>query len=102
MIKKERPPFAKRLIALRNAAGLSQAQLAAKLNMAASNIAFWELTGTPPRGEVLPDLAKVLSVSVDELLVLNPLNPNDKRLKERCNNFSRRLPTCRDANKKKF
>lgn len=83
MPKTERPPLAKRLAELRQAAGLSQAQLAEKVGVNASNIAFWELSGTPPRGEVLPKLAQVLGVSVDELLGVRPLKPKRQVAKGR-------------------
>jgi transcriptional regulator with XRE-family HTH domain len=33
-----------------------------------TNIAFWELSSKPPRSDVLPKLAKVLGVRVEELL----------------------------------
>ena len=36
-------------------AGLSQVELAKRIGTSASNVAFWELSGTPPRGEVLPN-----------------------------------------------
>jgi transcriptional regulator with XRE-family HTH domain len=75
MSKAARPPLAVRLATLRKDAGLSQAQLAAKISVHASNIAFWELSGTPPRGEVLPALARELGVSVDELLGVTPQKP---------------------------
>jgi len=75
MSKAPRPPLALRLATLRKDAGLSQAQLAAKIGVHASNIAFWELSGTPPRGEVLPALARELGVSVDELLGVTPQKP---------------------------
>jgi transcriptional regulator with XRE-family HTH domain len=75
MSKVARPPLAVRLATLRKDAGLSQAQLAAKIGVHASNIAFWELSGTPPRGEVLPSLARELGVSVDELLGVTPQKP---------------------------
>jgi len=75
MSKAARPPLAVRLATLRKDAGLSQAQLASKTGVHASNIAFWELSGTPPRGEVLPALARELGVSVDELLGVTPQKP---------------------------
>ena len=75
MSKAARPPLAVRLATLRKDAGLSQAQLAAKIGVHSSNIAFWELSGTPPRGEVLPALAGELGVSVDELLGVTPQKP---------------------------
>ncbi len=72
MQKSERPPLAKHLASLRHAAGLSQAQLAQRLGVHPSNIAFWELSGTAPRGEVLPALARALGVTIDELLNFKP------------------------------
>lgn len=62
------PLLGKRLRALREAAGLTQRELARKLDIHHSNIGFWEKTGTPPRGEVLPQLAAALHVSLDDLL----------------------------------
>ena len=67
--------MAQRLVELRQKAGLTQTELAAAIGVAVSNIAFWELKGTPPRGEVLPALAKALAVSVDELLGAAPVKP---------------------------
>ena len=72
---KDRPEFSRRLVALRQAAGLSQLQLAERVGTNASNVAFWELTGTPPRGEVLPAMARALGVSIDELLGVTPPKP---------------------------
>jgi transcriptional regulator with XRE-family HTH domain len=60
--------FGVHLAELRKAAGLSQNQLADKLGVPQSNISFWEQWEKPPRGEVLPKLAEVLGVSMDELL----------------------------------
>ena len=69
---KVRPESARRLVELRQAAGLSQLQLAERVGTHHSNIGFWEVSGTPPRGEVLPALAKALGVSVDVLLGVTP------------------------------
>lgn len=71
-LSRQRPPMAQRLVELRQQAGLTQTELAAAVGVAVSNIAFWELKGTPPRGEVLPALAKSLGVSVDEILGVVP------------------------------
>ena len=75
MTKAARPPLATRIATLRKDAGLSQADLARRINTNASNVAFWELTGTPPRGAILPALARELGVSVDELLGVAPARP---------------------------
>ena len=69
---KVRPEFARRLVELRQAAGLSQLQLAEHVGTHHSNIGFWEVSGTAPRGEVLPALARALGVSVDVLLGVTP------------------------------
>jgi transcriptional regulator with XRE-family HTH domain len=83
MRKKDRPPLGMRLTELRQAAGLTQAQLAERIGVHPSNIGFWELSGTPPRGEVLPKLAHVLGVSVDEFLGVTPPKPKKQAAKGR-------------------
>jgi len=75
MSKAVRPPLAVRIATLRKDAGLSQVELAKRISTSASNVAFWELTGTPPRGEILPALARELGISVDELLGVTPQKP---------------------------
>ena len=83
MRKKDRPPLGLRLTELRQAAGLTQIQLADKLGVHPSNIGFWELSGTPPRGEVLPKMANALGVSVDILLGVTPPKPKRQAAKGR-------------------
>ena len=75
MSKAARPPLAVRIATLRKDAGLSQVELAKRIATSSSNVAFWEQTGTPPRGEILPALARELGVSVDELLGVTPQKP---------------------------
>jgi transcriptional regulator with XRE-family HTH domain len=58
----------KRLRALREAAGLSQRELAQRLEVHHSNIGFWESGSVPPRSEVLPTMADIFGVRVEELL----------------------------------
>ncbi|MGH8021011.1 MAG: helix-turn-helix domain-containing protein [Opitutaceae bacterium] len=72
---KPRSDYGRHLVALREAAGITQQQLAAKLGVHHSNIAFWERATNPPRGEVLPKLAEALGVSADELLRVAPTKP---------------------------
>jgi len=81
--KLKRPPMAQRLVELRQSAGLTQVQLAGQIGVHHSNIAFWELSGTPPRGEVLPKLAHALGVSVDALLGVTPPKPKKQAAKGR-------------------
>jgi transcriptional regulator with XRE-family HTH domain len=70
-----RPEQAARLVALRKAAGLSQAELAARIDVSAKTIAYWELSESPPRSDVLPRLASALGVRIEELLGEEPITP---------------------------
>jgi transcriptional regulator with XRE-family HTH domain len=70
-----RPKQAARLVALRKAAGLSQAELADACGVSPKSIAYWETSPTPPRSDVLPRLAKALGVRVEELLGERPVEP---------------------------
>jgi len=67
-LTKPRPKQGARLAAMRVAAGLSQAALARAVGETQQNIAFWELSAKPPRSDVLPRLARVLGVSVEDIL----------------------------------
>lgn len=53
---------------LREAAGLSQRELAGRLHIHHSNIGYWERSGNLPRSELLAPMAKTLGVNVDDLL----------------------------------
>jgi len=66
------PSRAKKLRSLREAAGLSQRELARALDVHYSNVSFWERSGTLPRSEVLAPMSKILGVSVEALLGENP------------------------------
>jgi len=81
--QKNRPPLSRHLTELRQSAGLTQMQLADKVGVHHSSIAFWELSGTPPRGEVLPKLAGALGVSIDILLNVTPPKPKKQAAKGR-------------------
>jgi transcriptional regulator with XRE-family HTH domain len=59
---------ASRLRQLREAAGLSQRELARLIKQDSSNVRFWETTGKTPRSDVLTPMAKALGVTVEELL----------------------------------
>ena len=67
-LTKTRPPQGAHLAALRQGAGLSQSALASLVGETQQNIAFWEQSNKPPRSDVLPKLAQVLGVRVEELL----------------------------------
>jgi len=64
-----RPKQGAHLLALRKSSGLTQSELAEFVGVSQPNIAFWEWSEKPPRGDVLPKMAKALGVSVDDLLV---------------------------------
>ena len=63
-----RPAFGARLHALREAAGLTQAQVADKLGISARAYAFWEREPVSLRAEQIATLADVLGVTADELV----------------------------------
>jgi transcriptional regulator with XRE-family HTH domain len=58
----------KRLKAYRQAAGLSQRELARQIGERQSNVQYWEASGKLPRSNVLVPMAKALGISVPELL----------------------------------
>jgi transcriptional regulator with XRE-family HTH domain len=66
--KNERPPFGERLHALREQAGLSQAQLAEKLGIAQRSYSQWERRPVALRHDQLVTLADALGISLPELL----------------------------------
>lgn len=78
-VPRKRPVQGTRLLELRQAAGLTQAQLAEFLGVPQPNIAFWEWSDKAPRGEVLPMMAKALGVRVDDLLVDATAQPASRR-----------------------
>jgi transcriptional regulator with XRE-family HTH domain len=67
-LQRPRPKQGARLAALRRAAGLSQTELAQLVGEPQQNIAFWEQSEKPPRSDVLPKLARVLGVRVEQIL----------------------------------
>ena len=66
--KRPRSAVGQRLAAAREQAGLSQQQLAEKLNTTQTTIAYWERKATTFRSDVLSQLTQVLGVSADSLL----------------------------------
>jgi transcriptional regulator with XRE-family HTH domain len=57
-----------RLKTFREAAGISQRELARQINEQPSNVNYWETSGNLPRSDVLISIAKALGVTVEELL----------------------------------
>jgi transcriptional regulator with XRE-family HTH domain len=67
--KKGRSERGEHLANLRKQAGLTQVELAELLGVPQSNVAYWEQSEKPPRSEVLPQMAKVLGVRIEQLLL---------------------------------
>jgi len=65
--KRERTAFGTRLHALREAAGLSQQEVAARLGITQPAYALWERRNVSVRVDQLHELAKIFAVAVEEL-----------------------------------
>ena len=68
--KDEPNPFGARLAALRKAAGFTQVELAAELGISQRMVAYYESPTATPPANLLPQIAVVLGVSIDELFGL--------------------------------
>jgi transcriptional regulator with XRE-family HTH domain len=68
MSKASFPVRGKKLRALREVTGLSQRELARQLGVHHSNLGYWEKSGNLPGSDVLPQLAKILGITVEQLL----------------------------------
>ena len=73
--KSEAPAYGKHLAGLRTAAGLSQQQIAEAVGVRQSTVATWERSPRPPKGDVLPALAKVLGVDLQSLIQIKEFKP---------------------------
>lgn len=60
--------FAKRLAGLREAAGLSQRQMAARLDISQAAYALWEKRNVALQASRMVQLAEILGVGVEDLL----------------------------------
>jgi transcriptional regulator with XRE-family HTH domain len=83
MKKRVPSPVGARITALREAAGLTQRQLADQLGTPQSNLAYWEYGAHAPPGAVLPKLSETLGVSADELLGIKAPKPKKQAAKGR-------------------
>ena len=80
--------FGPRLARIRKGRGLSQEKLGEAVGVSQRVIAYYEADDAQPPGPMLPDLARALGVSADELLGLEPVRdevatPRAARLLER-------------------
>ncbi|MFA5528410.1 MAG: helix-turn-helix transcriptional regulator [Peptostreptococcales bacterium] len=55
------------IVRLRKKQGLSQVQLAEKLNITQGAVSQWEMGLSKPKSEILPELAKALNCTIDDL-----------------------------------
>ena len=72
--------FGQRLVALRQARGLTQVQLAKVTGMTQRAISYYEIEAEFPPAPALITLAKALEVSTDELLGVQPATPSGHEL----------------------
>lgn len=81
---REAETFGQRLARLRKAAGFSQRDLAAEIDISQRMVAYYERQADNPPAHVLPQISKALRVSADELLGLKASvkasKPTDTRL----------------------
>lgn len=89
--------FGARLAELRQRRGLSQTALGTAVGVTKRVIVYYESDGAQPPGAMLVDLARVLSVTTDELLGVKPLRetprPNVARLLKRLERLADLPPT---------
>lgn len=57
----------KRIKVIRESRGLSQADVAKAINVSQSCVAKWESGGVYPRAQLLPQIARILDCTIDEL-----------------------------------
>lgn len=69
---KELPPFGEQLRKLRMQKGFTQQELADEINTSRRVIIYYERETNHPPSNLLPDMAKALNVSIDELLGIKP------------------------------
>lgn len=75
--------FSKKLVELRKAANLSQDELSEKIFLSRQSISKWENGESVPDMNNLVQLAKVLEVSLDELVLgFEPVNSQSRLMKE--------------------
>ena len=87
--------FGKRLVKLRKVAGYTQTELAEELGITQRMVSYYEGQMEYPPSALLPKLAKLLGVTADELLGIQPLKKAkkpDTRLQRRFQQIEK-LPT---------
>jgi transcriptional regulator with XRE-family HTH domain len=89
--------FGARLAELRKHAGYTQVEFAEDVGISQRMVAYYESPEAHPPAHLLPDMARVLGVSTDELLGLAPVKRAKKigssRLQRRLQQIERLEPT---------
>jgi transcriptional regulator with XRE-family HTH domain len=67
--------FGQRLARFRQARGLTQAELGESVGLSQRMVAYYESQSRRPPAHVLPEVARALRLSLDELLGLRPAEP---------------------------
>jgi transcriptional regulator with XRE-family HTH domain len=87
MKDRELEGFGERLATLRKARGLTQEQLGEIVGLSQRMVAYYESQGGQPPGAILPDLARALGVSTDQILGVEPVqekvSPTQARIRKR-------------------
>lgn len=92
--------FGKRLAELRKSKGLTQAELGKKIGVSQRVIAYYEGETSYPPAALLPKIAKVLSVSIDDLFI-NKEDP-EKSVNQKLWRKLRKIEELSPRNKKRF
>jgi transcriptional regulator with XRE-family HTH domain len=67
-LTKPRGKHGQKLASLRREAGLTQTELADAIGEMQQTIAYWERSPRPARSDAIPKIARVLGVSIEDLL----------------------------------
>lgn len=99
LLNEEKETFGQRLERLRKAAGFSLRELAAELGISHRMLVYYEKHAEHPPTHLMPQLAKVLGVSTDQLLGVEktkePGKTRDTRLWRRFSQVEKLPPTKR-------
>ena len=69
--------FSEKLYELRKKEGLSQEELAEKVNVSRQTISKWEMGQSSPEMEKLVNLSKIFDISLDELVGNDDINEKE-------------------------
>ena len=95
--------FGERLARLRKARGLTQQALGESVGLSQRMVAYYESQGGQPPGPILPELARALGVTTDELLGLEEIaeeelpSPREARLMKRLSRVAELPPADQKA-----